>query len=697
MRVQGANSKGALIEYYTYDKADTSVQSLKLVDTDTKVLDCELPLFGAFYEKDDYYFLLTGQNNPTKSPDVEIYRVTKYDKDWNRIGEMGLKNCNTTKPFAFGTAHMAASGKYLVVRTCHNMYNGHQANVMIQLDIDTMTITDSFTGVGGAGYVSHSFQHFIKIDENDHIIAADHGDTYPRGVILTKYNSTVSSGKFNTSSTRKTVFTIGSSGVYTGTSVGGFEISDSSYLVAGNSCMRDDNTNTGKSPRDIFVSADKKDNTGVNVTWLTNYTEANDSASTPHLVEVDKDNYVVLWQSGNKVCYKSITGDGKLATPSAISATPSAVDAIDAKLVEESTTATDGTICEMEGNLSDVTPIVVNDEIVWYTWNEKNITFYGINTKNLFENYKKDITNEGVVYPPSAISSQPPEDDSNDDIDEYSPSNIILGGGTSLDYTSGDSSASAIPSTVPSTAPSTMPSAMPSAVPSNTSTSVPAGSSAPSSGSPDAIATTVPTATETPAASQEPASFDTNQKPSLKTAVAKGSKSVKFNWDKVDGADGYIISQYNKKNNKYKGIKTISNPEKTTCSIKMSYATSYSFKIRAFKTQEDGSKTYGKYSSIIKVTTAPAKVNNLTVKRAGNSKVSLSWKKVQRANGYQIFSSNKKNGKYSLVKTLKKGSTLSTMVKQNGKKTCYYKVRAYVTNADKKRVYGNFGKSLTLK
>ncbi len=257
-----------------------------------------------------------------------------------------------------------------------------------------------------------------------------------------------------------------------------------------------------------------------------------------------------------------------------------------------------------------------------------------------------------------------------------SGSNIYIGsGGTATDYTGGGTSTTA-----------------PSATPGNTA--APTGSAAPSASN---APTTAPTTSETPDASQEPASFDTNQKPALKTTVAKGSKNVKFSWNKVDGADGYIICQYNKKNSKYKSIKTIANPDKTTCSLKMNYATSYSFRIRAFKTSEDGSKVYGKYSSIIKVTTAPAKTNGLKVRRARNSKVSVSWKKVQRASGYQIFSSKKKNGKYSLVKTIKKGSTLSTTVKQKNKKACYYKVRAYVTNANKKRVYGNFSKSLPSK
>ena len=75
-------------------------------------------------------------------------------------------------------------------------YN-HQANVTIQLDMSTMKITDSFTDVlnNNYGYVSHSFNQFIKID-SDKIVAVDHGDAYPRSIVLTKYKTSVSSGKF---------------------------------------------------------------------------------------------------------------------------------------------------------------------------------------------------------------------------------------------------------------------------------------------------------------------------------------------------------------------------------------------------------------------------------------------------------------------------------------------------------------------
>ena len=50
----------------------------------------------------------------------------------------------------------------------------------------------------------------------------------------------------------------------------------------------------------------------------------------------------------------------------------------------------------------------------------------------------------------------------------------------------------------------------------------------------------------------------------------------------------------------------------------------------------------------------------------------------------------------TLVKTLKKGSVLKTTVKKNSKYK-YFKARAYVNNASKKRVYGNFCTSVKAK
>lgn len=236
----------------------------------------------------------------------------------------------------------------------------------------------------------------------------------------------------------------------------------------------------------------------------------------------------------------------------------------------------------------------------------------------------------------------------------------------------------------------------PSTTPNNTNTQAPVTSAAPVTTTVPVV-TIAPVTTQAPIASQTPVSFDSQKNPQLQSSVKKGSNIVNLNWSKVDDANGYIIYSKTKANAKYKKIKIISNPERTICSLKMNYATSYLFKICAFKNLEDDSKIYSKYSSVIKVTTAPTKVKGLKIKRTGKVKTSIAWKKVIRASGYQIFKSTRKDSGYTLVKTLKKGSILSTNLKQKGRKTYYYKIRAYVNDANQKRVYGNFSKSLVAK
>lgn len=125
MRVQSGAIEGKLlVEYYSSDFEPLS----------TKLIDNELPIFGAFYDSSDNYYVLSGQENPKQNDSLEVFRITKYDKNWNKIKSCGLYGANTTVPFDAGSARMTHSGDHLLVRTCHKMYkssdgNNHQANV----------------------------------------------------------------------------------------------------------------------------------------------------------------------------------------------------------------------------------------------------------------------------------------------------------------------------------------------------------------------------------------------------------------------------------------------------------------------------------------------------------------------------------------------------------------------------------------
>lgn len=180
-------------------------------------------------------------------------------------------------------------------------------------------------------------------------------------------------------------------------------------------------------------------------------------------------------------------------------------------------------------------------------------------------------------------------------------------------------------------------------------------------------------------------------KPVLKLS-RKNYTYVMFKWKKISGADGYVIEEYNSKTKKYKAVKTVTNSKVTAFSKKYSYATTHKFRMRAYKLAADGSKVYGTYSASVKITLSPNQVKSFSAKVSG-SKVKLSWKKVSGAKGYQIYRSTKKNSNYKLLKTIKKGKTSKANVTYKAGKKYYYKIRAYVTDSKKKRIYGKFSKA----
>ena len=358
MRVQSGAIKGKLlVEYYSSDFEPLS----------TKLIDNELPVFGAFYDSGNNYYVLSGQENPKQNDSLEVFRITKYDKNWNKIKSCGLYGANTTVPFDAGSARMTHSGDHLLVRTCHEMYkssdgNNHQSNVTIEVDMPSMTITDSYTGVMNVdyGYVSHSFNQFIKTDGN-HIVALDHGDAHPRSAVLVKYNSDFTTGKFFPSYFDKVSnidvvtypeYTAGHYN-YTGAAIGGFDVSSSSYIVA-QSTVDLDYINTSET-RNVYVSAVSKDLSTNKLNKITSYAEGTASASAPQLVKINNNSFLLLWSRDTKVSCVKLNADGTV----------------------------NGSIHTFEGSLSDCQPVIKNGRAVWYVYDKNNVTFNSLNLSNL--------------------------------------------------------------------------------------------------------------------------------------------------------------------------------------------------------------------------------------------------------------------------------------------------------------------------
>ena len=78
-----------------------------------------------------------------------------------------------------------------------------------------------------------------------------------------------------------------------------------------------------------------------------------------------------------------------------------------------------------------------------------------------------------------------------------------------------------------------------------------------------------------------------------------------------------------------------------------------------------------------------AKITKLTVKSKAKKKITVTWKKVSKANGYQVqVSTNKKFKKSKIILTKTTSKKKITIKKLKSKKTYFVRVRAYATYKD---------------
>lgn len=155
----------------------------------SKTIPCELEKFGGFYAGEKYNYIVFGQNNEEESDSKEVIRIVKYDKDFSRISQASVNDCYTVTPFSH-SLRMAEEDNKLVIHTARTRYlteDGlhHQSQLTIILDTDKMTV-ENFLGDFQENHVSHSFNQFVKFDD-DTFVLIDHGDAYPRSVVLNKY------------------------------------------------------------------------------------------------------------------------------------------------------------------------------------------------------------------------------------------------------------------------------------------------------------------------------------------------------------------------------------------------------------------------------------------------------------------------------------------------------------------------------
>lgn len=429
-----------IVKSYLVDNHDNTLTRIECIgnnlivekyNSDFKFLNgfdvpMELDVFGGFYESKDYYFVVFGQNNNEEDPDKEVYRIVKYDKDFNRIDSAsvyGGESC-TKIPFDAGSLRMTEIDGNLVIHTCREMFKSedglnHQSNYTIFIKIDDMGKTIPNGQFGSALYTSHSFNQFI-LSDNDEIVTLDHGDAYPRAITLQKmYVNT--SESFNGDKQEVSLVDIeGNIGDnYTGITIGGLEKSEDNYIAVGSAKDDYKQYRNGNSVSNIFISTisrDSMDKNDVEFKYITNYKQNSDiKIGTPYLSKLNDDLFVILWSEndGQFIKYAKIDGNGNVISD----------------------------IKTYSGELSGCKPILFNNNLIWYTTHDSMPIFYKLNIENMtidkisvdnsnvtLQNNKSDIVsvnNDDIILGNNKDNKSDSKSENNNE--NQSSSNIITG------------------------------------------------------------------------------------------------------------------------------------------------------------------------------------------------------------------------------------------------------------------------------
>ena len=341
--------------------------------TDSRTISVSLPLWGGFFAGEDANFVISGQNNNSENDSTEVICVEKYSKDWRFEGSASLNGANTTVPFDAGSLRCAEYGGYLYVRTCHEMYTSedglnHQSNLTFQVDESRMDVVDAYYDVWCVdyGYISHSFNQFILIDQDRNIIGLDHGDSGSlsmgpnyqpfdvdtRGVTLTKYDRKAGESGFTAKTQKFCDYSIiqnfaGRSGNNTtGGSIGGLAETSGGYVTA----FSYDGVGS-RNPRDIYLGYTSKSSLSSSSSVIS----TTSGVSTPVLAPTGLGGGFVLWngKSGSTpddtLYYTAYSDGGRV-----------------------------GSVKTDTAPLSDCQPIYHDGMAVWYVTDNSAPTFYGL-------------------------------------------------------------------------------------------------------------------------------------------------------------------------------------------------------------------------------------------------------------------------------------------------------------------------------
>lgn len=163
---------------------------------------------------------------------------------------------------------------------------------------------------------------------------------------------------------------------------------------------------------------------------------------------------------------------------------------------------------------------------------------------------------------------------------------------------------------------------------------------------------------------------------SITAVKATGSTSVRLEWKAVDGASGYQIYRSTSKDSGYKKVGQVKGKNTKKYEDKtLEAGKTYYYQVRAYKSNS-AKNGVASFSKAQKAWTIKQVVFSQITSNSKNQ-VTLGWKKVSKAQGYDIYRSDESNSGFEKIASISSGSTLTYTDKgvKSGN-TYYYKIAA---------------------
>ncbi len=163
--------------------------------------------------------------------------------------------------------------------------------------------------------------------------------------------------------------------------------------------------------------------------------------------------------------------------------------------------------------------------------------------------------------------------------------------------------------------------------------------------------------------------------PSSLSVKSADSNTLRISWKADANMSGYVIKRATSATGKYKKVGTVTDGEENYYdddTVKEN--TTYYYIVQSYNHNNDV-KGYSGYSGVVSGKTIP-KTKITKIVSTSSKKQTISWKKTNGVDGYIIYQSTAKNGKYKKIATIKSANT--TTYKISGLKAgtrYYYKVR----------------------